>query len=122
MSLNFKMKGISKASYVLGVKIIKDHSRRLLNLSQEIYIKKVLEQFRIHHCKPVNTQEMIRLGEVTLRHNSTTRMVANPLTKPIARNMFKTYVMSLGVRKFVCINIIDASVSYAFLVELCFPI
>ena len=50
---------------------------------------------RFHYIR-----EMIRLGEVILRHISTTRMVADPLTKPIARDMFQTHVRSLGLRRF----------------------
>ncbi len=37
------------------VKIIKNCSRRLIGLSQECYIKKALELFRIHHSKPIDT-------------------------------------------------------------------
>jgi len=39
------MKEMGEANYVLGVKIIRDHFRRHLNLSQETYIEKVLERF-----------------------------------------------------------------------------
>ena len=41
LSLTFEMKDMGKASYVLGVKILKDRSKRQLSLSQEIYIKKM---------------------------------------------------------------------------------
>ena len=44
LSLNFKMKDMDEANYVLGVKILKDRSKRLLSLSQETYIKKKLER------------------------------------------------------------------------------
>ena len=33
LSLNFEMKDISEASYVLGVKIARDRAKRLLGLS-----------------------------------------------------------------------------------------
>jgi len=46
---------MSEGSYVLRVKILRDRSRRLLGLSQETYIKKVLERFQMQTCKPVNT-------------------------------------------------------------------
>lgn len=45
LSSNFEMKDMGEANYVLGVKILRDCSKRLHNLSQETYIKKVLEQF-----------------------------------------------------------------------------
>ena len=34
LSLNFEMKDMGEASYVLGVKIVRDHAKRLLGLSQ----------------------------------------------------------------------------------------
>ena len=39
---NFDMKDVGKVAYILGVKIFKDRSRKLLALSQEPYIKKIL--------------------------------------------------------------------------------
>ena len=55
LSSKFETKDMGEASYVLRVKILRDRSRRLLNLSQETYIKKVLERFQIQACKPVDT-------------------------------------------------------------------
>lgn len=49
------MKDMGEASYMLGVKIIRNCSRKLLGLSQHTYIKRVLEQFRMHHSKPIDT-------------------------------------------------------------------
>ena len=39
----------------------------------------------------------ITQGEVILQHISTSRMVANPLTKAIARDAFQAHVRSLGL-------------------------
>ena len=47
-SSNFKMKDMGEGSYVLGVKILRDPSKRLLGLSQETYIKKMLKCYRMH--------------------------------------------------------------------------
>ena len=44
-----------KANFVLGVKIIRVHSRTLLGLFQETYIKKILDQFWMQNCKPIDT-------------------------------------------------------------------
>ena len=54
LSSNFEMKDMGNAVYILGVKISRDHSRRLLSLSQEKYINKVLERFNIQNYKPIN--------------------------------------------------------------------
>ena len=44
---------MGNAVYILRVKISRDRSRRLLSLSQETYINKVLERFNIQNCKPI---------------------------------------------------------------------
>jgi len=55
LSSVFKIKDMGEARYVLGVEIIRNHPKKLLGLSQEAYIKKVLERFRMHYSKPVGT-------------------------------------------------------------------
>ena len=55
LSSNFEMKDMGEANYVLGVKILKDRSKRLLGLSQETYIKKMLKHYHMHDCKPMDT-------------------------------------------------------------------
>ena len=36
LSSNFEMKDMGEANYVLGIKILKDHSKSLLGLSQDL--------------------------------------------------------------------------------------
>ena len=55
LSSNFKMKDMGEADYILGVKILRDRSKKLLGLSQQTYIEKVLERFQMHNCKPIDT-------------------------------------------------------------------
>ena len=55
LSLNFEMKDMGEADYVLGVKILRDCSKRLLDFSQETYIKRILEQFCMHYSNPIDT-------------------------------------------------------------------
>ena len=43
LSSNFEMRDMREAAYILGVKIYRDRSRKLLALSQESYIKRVLK-------------------------------------------------------------------------------
>ncbi|RVW85342.1 Retrovirus-related Pol polyprotein from transposon TNT 1-94 [Vitis vinifera] len=52
LSKNFDMKDMSEASYVIGIKIHRDRFKGILGLSQETYIKKVLERFRMKNCSP----------------------------------------------------------------------
>ena len=49
------MKDMSKATYILRVKIDRDRSKKLLFLSQETYIKRILERFNMSDCKPMAT-------------------------------------------------------------------
>ncbi|KAK2970052.1 hypothetical protein RJ640_008913 [Escallonia rubra] len=116
LSSIFEMKDMRKANYVLGVKIIRDRSKRLLGLSQETYIKKALG-VKAHadgavtvHCNNTAALDFVKdpkyhgkakhiglryhfirtlvaQGEVTMKHIPTGRMVADPLTKPIARDV-----------------------------------
>ena len=52
LSKNFDMKDMGEASYVISIKIYRDRHRGFLGLSQETYINKVLERFRIKDCSP----------------------------------------------------------------------
>ncbi|KAK9018713.1 hypothetical protein V6N11_033760 [Hibiscus sabdariffa] len=51
LSSCFSMKDLGEAAYILGVKIYRDRSRRLLGLSQSTYIDKVLKRFNMEACK-----------------------------------------------------------------------
>ncbi|KAK2979311.1 hypothetical protein RJ640_013275 [Escallonia rubra] len=68
LSSTFEMKDMGEANYVLGVKIVRDRSKRLL-------------------------------GEVSMKHIPTGRIVADPLTKPIARDVFLSHIRSMGLRR-----------------------
>ncbi|KAK8500254.1 hypothetical protein V6N12_029971 [Hibiscus sabdariffa] len=51
LSSCFSMKDLGEAAYILGVKIYRDRSRRLLGLSHSTYIDKVLKQFSMEESK-----------------------------------------------------------------------
>ncbi|KAL0404112.1 UNVERIFIED_CONTAM: hypothetical protein Sradi_2052000 [Sesamum radiatum] len=51
LSTQFSMKNMGEASYILGIKIYMDRSRRMLGLTQSSYIEKVLKIFRMAHSK-----------------------------------------------------------------------
>ncbi|KAK8669924.1 hypothetical protein V6N13_104691 [Hibiscus sabdariffa] len=51
LSSCFSMKDLGEASYIVGVKIYRDRSRRLLGLSQSTYIDKVLKRFNMEASK-----------------------------------------------------------------------
>ena len=50
----FSMKDLGEAQYILGIKICRDRSRRLIGLSQRTYIDKVLKRFNMRNSKKGN--------------------------------------------------------------------
>jgi len=46
---------MGKARYALGMKVIKNNSKKLFCLSQGAYVNKILEHFRMHYSKPMDT-------------------------------------------------------------------
>jgi hypothetical protein len=50
LSKNFEMKDMDEATYVIGIEIFRDRSRRILGLSQKAYIERVLERFKMKNC------------------------------------------------------------------------
>ena len=51
LSTNFTMKDLGEASYILGIKIYRDRSRRMIGLTQGTYIEKVLKRFSMENSK-----------------------------------------------------------------------
>lgn len=50
----FSMKDMGEAAYILGIKIYRDRSKRLIGLSQSTYIDKVLKRFKMQDSKKGN--------------------------------------------------------------------
>jgi hypothetical protein len=48
---SFSMKDLGEAAYILGIKIYRDRSRRLIGLSQSTYLDKVLKKFKMDQAK-----------------------------------------------------------------------
>jgi len=55
LSSVFEMKDMGEARYLLGVDKIINRPKKLLVMCQEAYIKRILECFRMHYSKPVDT-------------------------------------------------------------------
>ncbi|GKA64947.1 retrotransposon protein, putative, ty1-copia subclass [Tanacetum coccineum] len=47
----FSMKDLGEAAYILGIKIIRDRSKRLIALSQSAYLEKILKKFWMENSK-----------------------------------------------------------------------
>ena len=50
LSTHFDMKDLGEASYVLGIKILRDRANGVIKLSQRTYIEKILKRFNMHNC------------------------------------------------------------------------
>src|SRR4051812_27033408 len=48
---SFSMKDLGEATYILGIRIYRDRSRRLIGLSQSTYLDKVLKKFNMESSK-----------------------------------------------------------------------
>ncbi|GJY45431.1 RNA-directed DNA polymerase, eukaryota, reverse transcriptase zinc-binding domain protein [Tanacetum coccineum] len=61
----FAMKDLGEATYILGIKIYRDRSRRLIGLCQSAYIKKILKRYHMENSKrgSISMQEKLRLSK-----------------------------------------------------------
>ena len=55
----YKMKDLGDAEWVLGMKIHRDRKRRTLKLDQSQYLERVLKEFGMEECKPLETPEEV---------------------------------------------------------------
>jgi hypothetical protein len=64
LSSNFDMKDLGDASYVLGIEIHRDRTKGVLDLSQKVYIEKVIKRYNMHECSttPVPFMKGDKLG------------------------------------------------------------
>src|SRR3954465_1587595 len=77
---SFSMKDLGEAAYILGIKIYRDRSRRLIELSQSTYIEKVLKRFNMHEAKK---------GFLPISHDIHLRMTRGSSTLDEQRHMDK---------------------------------
>ena len=47
----FSMKDLGEVAYILGIRIYRDRSKRLLALSQNTYLEKILKKFNMDNSK-----------------------------------------------------------------------
>ncbi|GJW05993.1 retrotransposon protein, putative, ty1-copia subclass [Tanacetum coccineum] len=61
----FAMKDLGEAAYILGIKIYRDRSWRLIGLCQSAYIEKILKRFHMENSKrgSIPMQEKLRLSK-----------------------------------------------------------
>ncbi|GJT81194.1 retrotransposon protein, putative, ty1-copia subclass [Tanacetum coccineum] len=61
----FAMKDLGEAAYILGIKIYRDRSKRLIGLCQSAYIEKILKRYFIENSKrrTIPMQEKLKLSK-----------------------------------------------------------
>jgi hypothetical protein len=67
---SFSMKNLGEAAYVLGIKIYRDRSKRLIGLSQDTYIDKILNRYIDKILNRFNMQDS-KKGFVPMSHGIT---------------------------------------------------
>ena len=50
-STNFDMKNLGETSHIIGIKVLHDRKKRMLGLSQALYIDTILTRFSMHDSK-----------------------------------------------------------------------
>ncbi|GJX25553.1 retrotransposon protein, putative, ty1-copia subclass [Tanacetum coccineum] len=65
LGMCFAMKDLGEAAYILGIKIYRDRSWRLIGLFQSAYIEKILKRFHMENSKrgSIPMQEKLRLSK-----------------------------------------------------------
>lgn len=82
------MKYLGEASYVLGIRILRDRKNKLLALSQASYVDKVLERFSMTNSKS---------GLLPSRHGVRLSKAQSPQTMQEEEEMSKTpYASAIG--------------------------
>src|SRR4051812_49075877 len=82
------MKELGEAAYILGIKIYRDRSSKLLGLSQSTYIDKILKMFNMHESKK---------GFLPMSHNVSLSKAQYPSTQDERDRMTKIpYASAIG--------------------------
>ena len=88
LNKSFSMKDLGEAAYILGIKIYRDRSKRLIGLSQSTYLDKVLKKFRMENSKK---------GFLPMLQGKTLRKTQCPFTAEDREKMNKVpYASSIG--------------------------
>ena len=80
LSKHFSMKDLGEASYVLGIKIYRDRSKRMLGLSQSMYIDMIVKRFGMENSKK---------GFIPMRHEIYLSKEMSPKTSEERASMVK---------------------------------
>ena len=120
------MKDLGEAAYILGIKIYRDRSRRLIGLSQSTYLDKILKKFKMDQAKkgflpvlqgvklsktqnPTTAEDRERMEVIPYASAIGSVKYAMLCTKPIvylAMSLARGYDIDLGVDHWTTVKII----------------
>ena len=82
------MKDLGEASYILGIRIVRERSKRLIGLSQNTYLDKVLKRFSMENSKK---------GELPIQSNTKLSKTQSPSTEAEIAEMSRVpYASTVG--------------------------
>ena len=88
LSRHFSIKDLGEASYILGIRIYRDRSKRMLGLSQSKYIYTIIKRFGIKNSKR---------GLILMRHGIPLSRSTSPKTLEEKANMDRIpYTSAIG--------------------------
>ncbi|KAJ0765449.1 putative RNA-directed DNA polymerase [Helianthus annuus] len=88
----FSIKDLGEAAYILGIKIYRDRSRRLIGLNQSAYIDKVLKRFKMENSKkglvPIQKGTILNVTQCPSSKDEQERMKGIPYASAIGSIMY----------------------------------
>ena len=97
----FSMKDLGEAAYILGIKIYRDRSQKLLSLSQSGYIDKVLKRFSMQDSKrgflPMSHDIKLSKSQCPTTKDERERMDKIPYASAISSTMYAMLCTRLDV-------------------------
>src|SRR4051812_27939427 len=89
---SFLMKDLGEATYILGIRIYRDRSRRLIGLSQSTYLDKVLKKFNMESSNkgflPMSHGVKLRKTQCPSTTDERSRMSAIPYASAVGSIMY----------------------------------
>ena len=88
----FSMKDLGEATYILGIRIYRDRSNRLIALSQSTYLDKILKRFKMENSKkgnlPFNNGTKLSKTQRPVRPDEVDKMSRVPYASAIGSIMY----------------------------------
>ena len=92
LNSQFSMKDLGEAAYILGIKIYRDRSKRLIALSQRTYLEKILKRFNMEQSKkgflPVPRGNPLSVTQCPATAKDREEMAAIPYASAIGSIMY----------------------------------